>query len=63
MINFFLKAKKMRGYIIGTLGKPMNENDEKYEEVNNLKIITLINNSIDNLIGIKLAKYETVKEI
>ena len=53
----------MRGYIIGTLGKPMNEKDEKYEEVNNLKIITLINNSIDNLIGIKLAKYETVKEI
>lgn len=53
----------MQGYIIGTLGKLMNENDEKYEEVNNLKIITWINNSFDNLIGIQLAKYETVKEI
>ena len=44
----------MWGYIIGTLRKPMNKNDEKYEEqldiceVSNLKIIIGIDNSVDN---------------
>ena len=28
----FLKGKKMRGYIIGTLHKPMKENNYKYVE-------------------------------
>ena len=42
----FLKGKKMWGYIIDTLHKPMNENDEKYAEqldvweVSNSKITT-----------------------
>ena len=59
----------MWGYIIGTLYKLMNEKKEKYVEqldawkVSNLKIITWINNSIDNLIDIQLTKYETIKEI
>ena len=62
----FSKGQKMWGYIIGTLCKLMNE---KYVEqldawkVSNLKIITWINNSIDNLIDIQLTKYETIKEI
>ena len=30
MMKKFLKGKKIWGYIIGTLCKPMNENDEKY---------------------------------
>ena len=57
----------MWGYIIGTLCKPMNENDEKYEEqldiceVSNLKIIIGIDNSVDNSMDIQLAKYETTK--
>ena len=58
----------MWGYIIGTLCKPINENNEKYAkqyvwEVRNLKIITWINNSIDNLLSIWLAKYEIAKKI
>ena len=50
----FLKNKKMQGYIIDTLCKPTNENDEKYakqldvQEVRNSKIITWITNSIIN---------------
>ena len=45
----------MWGYIIATLRKLINENDEKYAEqlddweVSNSKIVTWINNSIDNL--------------
>ena len=58
----------MWGYIIGTLCKPINEKNEKYakqyvREVSNLKIITWINNSIDNLLSIWLAKYEIAKKI
>ena len=30
MIFFFLKGKTMWAYIIDTLHKPINENDEKY---------------------------------
>ena len=59
----------MWGYIIATLRKLINDNDEKYAEqlddweVSNSKIITWINNSIDNLIDIQLTMYETTKEI
>ena len=61
-------TKQMWGYIVGTLCKPRNEDDEKYAEqldvwkVNNLKIIIQINNSIENSIGTQLTKYETTKE-
>ena len=47
----------MWGYIIGTLCKPKNEEYEKYAEqlyvweVNNLKIIIWINNSIKSSKG------------
>lgn len=50
-VEFFLKAKRMGGYVDGTFVKPKNENNRKCEkeleswEVNNLKIITWINNS------------------
>ena len=46
VMKSFLKDKKMWGYIIDTLHKLMNENDEKYAklldgwEVRNSKIIT-----------------------
>ena len=59
----------MRGYIIDTLHKPRNENDEKYAEqldvweVSNSKITTQINNSIKTSIGMQSTKYEIVKEI
>ena len=54
----FLKGKNMWGYVIDTLHKSMNKKDEKYIEqldvwkVSNLKIITWINNFVDNSIGI-----------
>ena len=32
-------------------------------EVNNSKIITLINNFVEHSIGARLAKYETTKEL
>ena len=53
----FLEGKKMWGYIIGTLCKPINEKNEKYVEqldvwkVSNSKIITWINNSVETSIG------------
>ena len=59
----------MRGYIIDTLHKPRNENDEKYAEqldvweVSNSKITTQINNSIETSIGMQSTKYEIIKEI
>ena len=70
MIKIFLKGKRMWGYIIGTLRKPINKKEKKKcaeqldaWEASNSKIITWINNCIDNLISIQLAKYETAKEI
>ena len=65
----FLKDKKMWGYIIDTLHKLMNENDEKYAklldgwEVRNSKIITQINNSTETSVGMQSAKYEIAKKI
>jgi hypothetical protein len=67
MRNFF-KGKKMWGYVSGTYVIPMNT-DEGYAalidvwEVNNAKIVTLINNSIKHSIGIQLVKYEITKEV
>ena len=58
----------MWSYIVGTLCKPRNEDDEKYVEqldvwkINNLKIIIQINNSIKNSIGTQLTKYKTTKD-
>lgn len=64
----FLKGKKMWGYVSETYMVPKN-NEEKYAElidtweVNNAKIITWINNSVEHSIGTQLAKYETAKEV
>ncbi|XP_073130006.1 uncharacterized protein [Henckelia pumila] len=65
----FLKGKKMWGYVAGTKNKPEDQKDGKFEEqldaweVNNSKIITWINNSVESSIGIQLAKYEMAEEV
>ena len=65
----FLKGKKMWGYVMGTTSKPTDLDDKDFVEklevwdVNNSKIITWINNSVEHSIGTQLAKYETAKEI
>lgn len=65
----FLIGKKLWGYVSGTHCKPIEVNNEKYVEqldswgVCNSKIITWINNSVENSIGMQLAKYDTAKEI
>lgn len=65
----FLRGKKLWGYVSGTHCKPIETNNEKYEEqldsweVCNSKIITWINNSVENSIGMQLAKYDTAKEV
>ena len=65
----FLKGKKMWGYVMGTTSKPTDLDDKDFVEklevwdVNNSKIITWINNSVEHSIGTQLAKYETTKEI
>ena len=65
----FLKEKKMWGYVMGTTSKPTDLDDKDFVEklevwdVNNSKIITWINNSVEHSIGTQLAKYETAKEI
>ncbi|XP_062114577.1 uncharacterized protein LOC133825682 [Humulus lupulus] len=59
----------MWGYVSGTSTKPKNDKDESFAEqldlwdANNSKIITWINNSVQQSIGIQLAKYETAKEV
>jgi len=64
----FLKGKKLWGYVSGIVSKPTNDKVE-YEklldtwEVDNSKIITWINNSVEHSIGTQLAKYETAKEV
>jgi transposase InsO family protein len=65
-----LKGKKMWSYVDGTSVKPTDETDAtKYAaaletwDVNNSKIITWINNSVSQLIGMQLAKYDTAKEV
>jgi hypothetical protein len=69
----FLKGKRMWGYIDGTSVKPTNNADKKDEakyateletwDANNSKIITWINNSVSQSIGVQLAKYDTAKEV
>ncbi|XP_062084857.1 uncharacterized protein LOC133790997 [Humulus lupulus] len=63
-----LKGKKMWGYVSGTLVKPTNDKADyatllENWEVDNSKIITWINNSVEHSIGTQLAKYETAKEV
>ncbi|KAH6815736.1 hypothetical protein C2S51_020556 [Perilla frutescens var. frutescens] len=59
----------MWGYVCGTHSKPIEAHNEKFVEqidvweVNNSKIITWINNSVENSIDMQLAKYDTVKEV
>ncbi|XP_057773729.1 uncharacterized protein LOC130993022 [Salvia miltiorrhiza] len=65
----FLRGKKLWGYVSGTHCKPIEENNAKYVEeldsweVCNSKIITWINNSVENSIDMQLAKYDTAKEV
>ncbi|KAL5807725.1 hypothetical protein ACOSQ3_028416 [Xanthoceras sorbifolium] len=65
----FLIGKKKWNYISGTNVKPMNDKAENYAQlvenwqVDNSKIITWINNSVEHSIGTKLAKYDTAKEV
>jgi hypothetical protein len=65
-----LKGKKMWSYVDGTSVKHTDETDAtKYAaaletwDVNNSKIITWINNSVSQSIGVQLAKYDTAKEV
>ncbi|CAJ2653279.1 unnamed protein product [Trifolium pratense] len=66
----FLKGKRVWSYVDGTSVKPTDKKDEaKYAteldtwETSNLKIITWINNSVSQSIGMQLAKYDTAKEV
>jgi len=64
----FLKGKKMWGYISGTYVVPKNIEERDAAlidawEVNNAKIITWINNSIEHSIGTQLVKYEITNEV
>ena len=69
VMKHFLKGKRMWGYVSGTSTKPKDDKDESFAEqldlwdANNSKIITWINNSVQQSIGIQLAKYETAKEV
>lgn len=69
VLKKFLKGKRMWGYVSGTSEKPKDYKDGKYAteietwEANNSKIITWINNSVSQSIGVQLAKYETAKEV
>ena len=61
----FLKGKQMWGYISGVIVAPEAANVELMEkwDTNNSKIITWINNSVENKIGMQLAKYDTAKQV
>ncbi|KAI3769398.1 hypothetical protein L6452_00500 [Arctium lappa] len=63
VLKNFLKGKKMWGYVSGTIVKPKEATDLDSWEVDNSKIITWINNSVEHSIGVQLAKYETGKEV
>jgi len=70
IMKFFLKGKSMCNYVDGTSVKPTDKKDEaKYSkeletwDVSNSKILTWINNSISQSIGMQLAKYDTAKEV
>jgi len=62
-------GKNMWGYVTRTVRKPSDAKVEKYEELlsvwemNNAKIITWINYSVEQSIGRQLAKFSTTKEI
>ena len=66
-MRIFFKGKKMWGYVSEIYVIPRNT-DKGYvalidvREANNAKIITQINNSVKQSIGIQLAKYETTKD-
>ncbi|XP_050890354.1 uncharacterized protein LOC127095752 [Lathyrus oleraceus] len=60
----------MWGYVDGTSVKPTKKKDEaKYAkeletwDVSNLKILTWINNSVSQSIGVQLEKYNTTKKV
>ncbi|KAM1261911.1 hypothetical protein ACFX2G_027718 [Malus domestica] len=65
----FLIGKGLWGYVSGMISIPNNPKDEKHFELvaawemNNSKIITWINNSVDLAIGMQLAKFSTSKEV
>ncbi|KAL5769724.1 hypothetical protein ACOSP7_013878 [Xanthoceras sorbifolium] len=65
----FLIGKKKYSYISGKSVKPINDKAENYAQlvenwqVDNLKIITWINNSVEHSIGTQLATYDTAKEV
>ncbi|KAG8371600.1 hypothetical protein BUALT_Bualt13G0104800 [Buddleja alternifolia] len=67
MINF-LKGKGLWDYVFGKAKCPKT-GDEKFDELfrvwetNNSKIITWINNSVEQRIGVQLAKFNNAKEI
>ncbi|KAI3822076.1 hypothetical protein L1987_09657 [Smallanthus sonchifolius] len=65
----FLRGKNMWGYVTGTKGKPTDKfKAAEYAlaldtwETDNSKVITWINNSVSQSIGIQLAKYDTAKQ-
>ncbi|XP_023761615.1 uncharacterized protein LOC111910054 [Lactuca sativa] len=66
----FLRGKNMWGYVTGKKkkAKPLVPQTENYDllldawETDNSKVITWINNSITQSIGMQLAKYDTAKE-
>ncbi|CAN6709012.1 unnamed protein product [Malus baccata var. baccata] len=68
MKNFLIR-KGLWGYVSGMISIPNNPKDEKHVELvaawemNNSKIITWINNSVDLAIGMQLAKFSTSKEV
>ena len=59
----------MWGCVSGILSKPTDASNEKYAamleiwDVNNSKIITYINNSVEHKISTQLAKHEAAKEV
>jgi hypothetical protein len=66
----FLIGKDMWSYIDGTSMKPTDKKDaDKYAEIlktwnrNNSKVITWINNSVSQSIGMQLAKFDTAQEV
>ncbi|XP_062099980.1 uncharacterized protein LOC133805845 [Humulus lupulus] len=69
VMKIFLKGKRMWGYVSGTSTKPKDDKDESFAEqfdlwdAKNSKIITWVNNSVQQSIDIQLEKYETAKEV
>ena len=63
----FLLGKNMWDYITGDAKLQSNAKAENYAEllsqwaINNVKIITWINNSVDQSIGVHLAKFDIAK--